>query len=268
MRSDVAMFDFILRQMLALIEPVGLLWLALIVFTIVLFRRRQRRMSAFMALLVALVTLCGSTDFPGWLLRGMEKPWAGVKTESLPECDAVVVLGGGTEPSRYEMSGVHFTKAGDRILMGLELMRLGKAPVLCIGGGGMSIDGAVKSEADSVKAWLESWKLPADAELISFGVNRNTRDEAEKTAKLVRERGWKRVLLVTSAFHMKRAAATFRTAGVDVVAVPCNFLTTVSTSDGPMEFRVPSWSGCEKISIWMHEIVGWQVYRSRGWIKD
>ena len=268
MRSDVAMFDFFLRQLLALVEPVGLLWLALIVFTIVLFRRRQRRMSAFMALLVALVTLCGSTDFPGWLLRGMEKPWAGVKTESLPKCDAVVVLGGGTEPSRYEMSGVHFTKAGDRILMGLELMRLGKAPVLCIGGGGMSIDGAVKSEADSVKAWLESWKLPADAELISFGVNRNTRDEAEKTAKLVRERGWKRVLLVTSAFHMKRAAATFRTAGVDVVAVPCNFLTTVSTSDGPMEFRVPSWSGCEKISIWMHEIVGCQVYRSRGWIAD
>ena len=262
------MFDFILRQILALLEPVGLLWLVLIILTVVLFRRRQRRLGACMALLVGAVTLCGSTDFPGWLLRGLEKPWAGVKIDALPVCDAVVILGGGTEPSRYEAAGLHLTKAGDRVLMGLELMRLGKARTLCLGGGGAVFDGTVLAEADVVKSWLASWKLPVAAEVVSFGTNRHTRDEAEKTVALMRERGWKRVLLVTSAFHMKRAAATFRTAGVEVVPVPCNFLTTVSTADSPLELKVPSWQGCEKVSIWMHEIIGWQMYRRRGWIKE
>lgn len=262
------MFEFVTTQVLALMEPVGLIWLALIVLTVVLFRRKQRGPGWVAGSLVAAITLCGSTDFPGWLLRGLEQPWAGVKVGDLPECDAVVVLGGGGEPSRFEMHGLHFTKAGDRMLMGLELMRLGKARTLCLGGGGAEIDGVIRSEADTVRDWLVAWKLPEGAELISFGANRNTREEAEKAAALFRSRGWKRVLLVTSAFHMRRAAATFRTAGVDVVAAPCNFLTTISTSDNPLKLNVPGWQGFEKIDIWMHELIGERVYRRRGWIKD
>ncbi len=262
------MFEFILRQVLALIEPVGLVWLVLIIVCVVLFRKKHRRLGVCSAVLVVGIVLCGSTDFPGWLLRGLEKPWAGVKAESLPECDAVVICGGGTEPSRYEMAGMHLTKGGDRVLMGLELMRLGKARVLCLGGGGAIFDGAVRAEADVVKSWLEMWKLPANAELVSYGATRNTREEAEKTAALMRERGWKRVILVTSAFHMTRAAATFRTAGVELVPAPCNFLTTVSLAEVPFRLNVPTWHGFEKISIWMHELVGWRMYRSRGWIKE
>lgn len=262
------MMDFLLRQMLALMEPVGLLWLALIVVSVSLFRKKQRRLAWFTTALVFVMTLLGSTDFPGWVLRTLERPWAGVKVAELPVCDAVVVLGGGTEPSRYEAGGMHLTKAGDRLIMGLELMRLGKAKALCLGGGGANFDGEIKVEADVAKALLASWNLPANAELLSFGLTKNTHEEALKTAALLRERGWKRVLLVTSAFHMKRAAATFRTAGVDVVPVPCNFLTSVSTAPPPLEFKVPNWGGCEKIGIWMHELIGWQMYRRRGWIVE
>ena len=262
------MLDYLLRQTLALIEPVGLLWLALIIVTVALFRKKQRRLAWFTTMLVAVMTLLGSTDFPGWVLRTMERPWAGVKLDELPVCDVVVVLGGGAEPSRYEAGGIHLTKAGDRLIMGLELMRLGKAKALCLGGGGASFDGAMRVEADLVKALLASWKLPANADVVSFGMTGNTHEEALKTVALLRERGWKRVLLVTSAFHMKRAAATFRTAGVDVVPVPCNFLTSVSTAEPPLQFNVPNWGGCEKIGIWMHEMIGWQMYRRRGWITE
>jgi uncharacterized SAM-binding protein YcdF (DUF218 family) len=262
------MVDFITKQVLLLIEPVGLLWVSLIVLSVLLFRKKMRWLGVFTSLLVAGMTLCGGTDFPGWLLRNLERPWAGMKIESLPVCDAVVLLGGGAEPARFEMSGVHLTKGGDRVMMALELMRQGKAPVLCLGGGGAEFDGTVVSEAERVAAWFSAWNLPTNAEVVSFGVNRNTRDEAEKTAALVKSRGWKRVILVTSAFHMKRAAATFRKVGVDIVPAPCNFLTTISTSDGPWDVNVPSWSGCEKISIWMHEIIGWQMYRRRGWIAE
>ena len=68
------MVDFILRQTVALMQPVGLLWLALIFLSIALFRKKERRLAWFTATLVIAITVCGSTDFSGWLLRRLEKP--------------------------------------------------------------------------------------------------------------------------------------------------------------------------------------------------
>ncbi len=260
------MFDFLLRQLLLLLQPVGLVWMGLLVITFVLFRARRWKTGVFATLLFGLVTVCGSTDFPGWLLRSMERPWAGVKIAELPQCDAIVVLGGGAEPSRYEAGELHLTKAGDRIIMGMELLRQGKAPVLAIGGNVADFHGVKKVEADMVKGLLETWRFPV-GEIVSLGENSNTRDEGQKVKALADARGWKRVILVTSAFHMERALAVFRTAGVDAVPAPCNFLTTVSTAPSDARFNVPHWAGFEKISIWTHEKVGWWIYRSRGWIQ-
>jgi uncharacterized SAM-binding protein YcdF (DUF218 family) len=260
------MLDTFLRQALLLVQPIGLLWMSLIVFTLVLLVRRRWRSGLFALLLTALVTMCGCTDFPGWLLRGLEQPWAGVKITDLPVCDAVVVLGGGAEPSRFEAGEVHLTKAGDRIIMGLELVRQRKAPVLAIGGNAVDFEGEKKVEADLVKRLLEAWKFPA-AEIVSLGENANTRQEAEKVRALADQRGWKRVLLVTSANHMTRALAVFRTLGIDAVPAPCNFLTTVSTAPTGPTFTIPNWAGFEKIGIWAHERTGWWIYQRRGWIK-
>ncbi len=260
------MIDSLLRQTLLLMQPVGLLWMGLIVLTLILLSKKRWRLGLFAGVLTAMVTLCGCTDFPGWLLRGLEKPWAGVKIAELPVCDAVVVLGGGAEPSRFEAGEVHLTRAGDRVIMGMELIRLGKAPVLALGGNSVDFEGVKKVEADLVKGLLESWKI-SGAEIVSLGENEHTRQEAEKVRALATARGWKKVLLVTSANHMTRALAVFRTLGIEAVPVPCNFLTTVSTAPGGSIFTVPNWAGFEKVAIWSHETTGWWIYRWRGWIK-
>jgi uncharacterized SAM-binding protein YcdF (DUF218 family) len=85
-------------------------------------------------------------------------------------------------------------------------------------------------------------------------------------AALAQQRSWKRVALVTSANHMTRALAVFRRAGVDAAPAPCNFLTTLSTAPSPARLQVPSWQGFEKVSIWLHEVVGASIYRRRGWM--
>ncbi len=203
------------------------------------------------------------------MVASLERPFAASDVENLPTCDAVVMLGGGLEPSRYEVGGLHFTKAGDRIIMALDLMRRGKAPVLVLGGAAAQMDGSLHVEADLARDWLAVWKLPSDARqrVISLGINGNTHDEALKVRELASSQGWQRILLVTSAFHMKRAAAVFRsTTGVEIIPAPCNFLTEVSTAPSPPGWHIPTWSGFEKISIWLHEKVGWAIYRRRGWI--
>jgi uncharacterized SAM-binding protein YcdF (DUF218 family) len=262
-----AMFDYLLRQATLLIQPVGLVWLGLLIFTVAFWRRKARGWSVVAGLLAAVVTLVGSTDFAGWLLRGLERPWAEVDLATLPAADAVLVLGGGTEPARHEAGGVHFTKAGDRVILGVELVRLGKAKVLVLGGGGADFDGQTVAEADRVKAWLESWKVPGIGEVLSLGVSANTHEEGEKLAQLAKARGWSRVLLVTSANHMNRATGVFRAVGVEAIPAPCNFLTTLSTAPSPFQLSVPQFQGFEKFGIWLHEKVGTAVYQRRGWVK-
>ena len=67
-------------------------------------------------------------------------------------------------------------------------------------------------------------------ELIDWGIapervviedqSRNTRENAVESARVARERGWKTILVVTSAFHMERALGCFRAVGLEVDALP------------------------------------------------
>ena len=261
------MLAYLLHQALALLAPVGLVWGALLVLTALLWRRRLRGLAAVAAALVVFITIIGGTSVPGKLLGALERPYAGVQPEALPVADAVVLLGGGAEASRYEAGGVHLSVAGDRLAMAAELMRLGKAPVLLLGGNAGTLDGRLVIEAEIVKNLLTHWGVPADA-MIPLGGNADTHEEAIDVRDLAREHGWHRVLLVTSANHMRRASATLRHMGVEVTPVPCNFLTSVSTEDVPWGLSVPGTDGFVKMGVWLHEEVGWLVYRRRGWLAE
>lgn len=259
------MVDYFIRQALALLHPIGFVWGCLVLLTFVLARRKSWGLAALSFLLVGVIFLFGSTGFPGNLVQGLERPYAGVKLAELPVADAIVLLGGGAEASRYEAGQLHFTNAGDRIITALELARLGKAPVLVLGGAGVHLDGVEYPESNLVHRWITERRL-VDAEVLPLARCTNTHDEAVFVRELAKERGWRNVILVTSAFHMKRAAATFKAAGVTVIPAPCNFHTEVSLSSAPPGIGVPGPGGFVKVSIWMHEKIGWVVYRRRGWI--
>ena len=64
--------------------------------------------------------------------------------------------------------------------------------------------------------------IPAEKILVTREVG-NTADEAQAVAVLMRERGWQKIILVTSAWHMRRAARQFRKAGVDFVPFPVDY---------------------------------------------
>lgn len=206
------------RCILALIEPIGLIWLVLITLTVLLWKKRQRGFAAATGAVAVSIYVIGATGVPDALLRSLERPYAGVNYATLPTADAVVLLGGGVAPSLYEVAGLHLGEAGDRVVMALEMMRLGKAPVLVCGGGIVKMEGREVHEADLLKGALE--ERVSISEIISLGGCRDTHEEAVRTLDLVRARGWQRLLLVSSASHLPRAVATFRTLGLAVVPVP------------------------------------------------
>jgi uncharacterized SAM-binding protein YcdF (DUF218 family) len=262
----------IIQQILMLIEPIGFVWLCLLILSVVLWRSRQRRFAAAAFALAAFIYLV-STNATGLLLGSLEQPYAGVNFAELPKADAIVLLGGGVEPSRYEAGGLHLTLAGDRLNMALEMARLRKAGALVVGGGGGEFDGKFISESAVVAQWFEQWRqsgaLDPALEILPLPPCADTHDEALGVRALAMARGWHRILLVTSAYHLRRAAGLFHTQGLEVEPVPCNFLTNISTlhSPGSGWFGVPAWEGCLKAGVWLHEEIGWIEYRRRGWIK-
>ncbi len=260
------MGHFLIEQVLGLIEPVGFAWALLLVFTIVFARRRHWRPALATGVPMLILFIFGSTDVPGWLLRGLERPFAGLNIATLPKADAIVLLGASAHPARFEVAGMHLTGAADRLVMALELSRLGKAPVLVVGGSVAQFPERDILESETVRDWIVERRL-AQGEVVALPACADTHDEAVFTAQLARERGWQQVLLVTSANHMRRALGTFRTAGLRVIPAPCNFLTDLSEAPSSQPPGVPRHGGFAKTATWLHEQIGWLEYRRRGWIR-
>jgi len=260
------MISQILRSLTCLAEPVGFVWLCLLFAVARLWVKRYRKMAVFLFALAAFMFVVGSTSVPGDLVASLERPFVVESLENIPVSDAIVVLGGAVQPSRHEAFGLDLGAAADRVVMGVELARRGKAKHLVFGGSAHTVNGRTHIEADMTKQWLETWGL-TNAQIDSLGGCVNTRDEAVRVAALMKEKGWQRVILVTSAYHMRRAQATFQAAGVPVVCVPCDFQTEVSVETEDELELVPRYSGFQKISLYLHEQIGWLAYRRHGWIK-
>ena len=96
------------------------------------------------------------------------------RTGDLQHADAVVVLAGGD---------------GERLDYGLELVRAGVAPILVASTGPRQL-------CNSTQPFDVLCFLPSPE---------TTRGEAEAIGQLARERGWTRIVLVTSTYHMLRA---------------------------------------------------------------
>jgi len=113
--------------------------------------------------------------------------------------------------------------------------------------------------------------LPADRILLNPG-SRTTAEEARDIGKLGRQRGWKQVLLVTSAFHMPRSLATFRQrSGLTVVPVACDYQLPgrahygQPTAGNTLRSLLPEAEALYLSSLALKEHLGLAIYRLRGW---
>ena len=139
-----------------------------------------------------------------------------------------------------------------------------KAPIIVISGGNVFEQIGVESEAYYISEILQEWGVSSQY-IIVEGRSRNTYENAVWTKKLMDSRQIDRILLVTSAFHMPRALATFRTFGINAVPSPSEF-STVDYSQPSILDWIPSLTNFGKIHAVIREKIGILVYRYRGWI--
>ena len=192
-----------------------------------------------------------------WLIRQVEGIDKRVVIESLEQADAVVVLGGMVE----QVPGVRYGEWGeavDRFEGGVEVFRAGKAPLLIFMGAKMPWTPDTRPEGDILAERAGLLGVSGEAIRVT-GKVRNTAEEAIAVKELLAELERSNVILVTSAFHMNRAAMLFRSVGIKVQPFPVDFRATYYRELTLIDF-LPSAKGLENSELAIREILGWGYY--------
>ena len=181
----------------------------------------------------------------------------------LPQADAVVVLGGAVQPSMAAAGYPNLGAAVDRVWHAARIYHAGRAQRVIVSGGNLPWDGSAISEAASIRSLLVELGVPEGA-IVLEQLSRTTRENALFTKELLEAVGLKRVLLVSSALHMRRALGTFRALGVDALPAPTDFEAT--RRDRQVLDWLPDAEALAASSRALKEYLGYLVYRWRGWI--
>ena len=170
------------------------------------------------------------------LFRQIEFDAVKLTPQDAPQADAIVVLGGMLlwVPSKQSL----VTEWGDpdRFFAGVDLMAAQRAPILIFTGGKVPWDLGLEAEGHVLKRYAQRLNIPAEKIWVTSEVQ-NTEQEAREVGKrlLTPDSERKKIILVTSAFHMKRAKMLFTTAGLNAFAYPVDFKSP-QTALTPMSF--------------------------------
>lgn len=187
------------------------------------------------------------------LLRSLESP--PVSADSIKSAQAIVILGGGRlrEAPEYgeEAPGPETLL---RLRYAAKLHRESGLPILTTGG---KPDGGDLSEAEVMARSLErDFHVPVR---WKEGASDNTGENVRFSARVLREAGIARVLVVSNAWHLKRALPVFEREGLQPIAAPTGFQRPLLWPND----LLPSVGGLEASRWAMHEWIGQLWYRLR-----
>ena len=250
----------------AILSPMGL-WFLSMLFVAVCVKLRWRR-TAFLAGVLATAFLWAFSC--GWMCRilggGLERMYPPAAMETVPKADVILILGGGMGGNPEVTPYAEMYSGADRVWHAARLWKAGKAPVVMASG---------TNEVFSTKPLLLDFGIPESAIRIENEA-RNTEENAKCVVRLftcpdspvgalVRAEGRKpRVLLVTSAWHMRRAKLMFEryAPSIDVIAAPCDHEALLDCS-WPLSVGdfFPGAEALARNGVSVKEIVGYWGYR-------
>lgn len=208
--------DIMAQKALALLlMPAGLAWMLLIAVTVSAWRVGPRALAWLATAALLVFTLAGSPWLGNALIASLERRIPPLALEQLEPFDAICVLGGGTEVS--DADGPSLSKAGDRIALAARLWHAGKTKVVVVSGN--SIAGMERERDLRQESTVLLRGLGVDPRAIMHIPQGavNTTQEITAYAALSRDQSWRRVGLVSSAWHLPRALRLCEAAQFDVV---------------------------------------------------
>lgn len=244
---------YVAKILPALLLPVGVVIILLAAGLI--FRRRGLLLSGLVVLWSASTPLVG--DLTMRAAEGWQVP---VDVASVPAADAIVVLTGMLQRAPGPREVYEWGGGVDRFEAGMALHRAGKAQTVIIPGGWVPWRPDSRPEGEVLAEKAVALGVPQDHIVVTERVS-NTAGEAAAVAGWLARGGATRhtIILVTSAFHMRRARLIFEHAGLTVVPYPVDF----HASDSPVGVldALPTAEALLDTQTALRELYGYWYYR-------
>jgi len=251
------MFFILSKILLYLLIP--MIWIVAILLYAI-FTKNQKRRKKSIVICMLIIFLFGNSFIVNEAMFLWEKDPVPIAT--LRTYDTAIVLAGIAD-QRRSTDRVYFGKGADRLLHTVQLYKAGKVRKVLISGGSGELLGG-KSEAVMLKSVFIYCGV-SESDIILESTSRNTHESALFTKKIVDSLGMKgNFLLVTSAFHMRRAQGCFTRAGLKTDIFPVDFYSVRWGAFDPADM-IPTEGAMSGSSLLLHEITGYLVYKVMGY---
>jgi len=264
------MFVFLSKFLPLFVYPVGLVCVLILV---ALFFWKKTGFAKLVLIIAFLVLFVGGNRYLANILaKSLE--WNYETVTSPPNVDAIVVLGGSTEPALDPRPMTEVNAAGDRVIYAAMLFHeYPHAKVLLSGGDIDFLDQSSATPASDMADLLKMMGVP-DSAILLQDRSQNTYEDALYSCEMIKAEGFQNVLLVTSAMHMPRSEKLFEKQGCEVIPAPTDFSITKVAWQKTWhpnfeEFLlnlIPSYSNLSQVTKVMKEYLGMFVYHLRGWL--
>ncbi len=144
----------------------------------------------------------------------------------------------------------------ERELVAAELFRQKRGAYVTVSG---VPAGKYGHTADSLQRTMVAAGVP-DERVLAMRDNFNTRTEAKTLVQIMRQRGWRRAIIVTSAFHSRRALFTIEREARDL-----EFYSVPVPPEGREWQPDRWWSRRRDAYLTVREILSWLNTGLRGW---
>ena len=239
-------------------SPLGIVLIFLIVFII-----KKKTKFIYYAFIFLIVFSTGLVSDVLWKL--LEYPWKRLDYSLVNSSDGIVVLSSKRHLPPGNTKIIEWYDP-DRFLAGIDLYKANKSNRLIFSGNINPFVSDLPPEGDIYIREAISMGIPKESLFTTSSVT-NTLEEAKAIRKLFDNKmlsNQKKIILVTSAFHMKRAKKVFEREGFSVFPYPVDFKSNrslFSSLRNPLKFFPTSYY-LHKNSIAIREIIGRTIYRT------
>ncbi len=233
----------------------------LLVAAVLMLLAGWRHLSVALVLVLLLVLgLTGTAPLSQRLLSDLQEPFVDLPHPDWGERNAIVVLGSGTVEvgNQTNPSLTGFGRIETAVTAWRDCKAAGHFCTIVVSGGDPHGKGV--AEADVFAETLRELGVP-DADTLRDSNSRNTFENARLTSRLLEGRGFDRVFLVTSGYHMQRSLLFFRHFGLSPQPLPALTLQADST-------WLPIAGNVAAADTALHEYLGmlqYRIYNALGW---
>lgn len=180
--------------------------------------------------------------------------------------EVAVVLGGTTDVDREPNDRLFFHRGADRVTHALNLYHEGKVEkILFTGGNARLFEDPDRDNSPIYDFYVMCGVSPDD--IIIESSSRNTRENAFYVKDLVSKTAKTgKVILITSAFHMRRSEGCFRKVGIDVTGFSTDFHSALPKDRFGFDGFIPSPEVLSNWNFLIKEWIGYVAYWIVGYI--